>query len=212
MKLAACISVYNEEGKLDRCLNSLVGFVDEIMVVDGVMWDVQERRRCFFDLLKLWPGSTDGTHEAFLRFKLEHPSLRLWWIPNNGGWISEVWKRNYMLDAYRRLNSIEECPDAWFFVIDGDEYLEGNRVEAKAELEKLNNRKALSASILLRRLGMKDDEYWMPRFYRWDPTLHYCRNHYSVCILNGKGEHVDLTSTRAKVNSVWLMHDPSPEV
>ncbi len=42
MKLSAAIITYNEERNLDRCLQSLVGIVDEIVVVDSFSTDQTE--------------------------------------------------------------------------------------------------------------------------------------------------------------------------
>ena len=97
MKISACMIVKNEEGNISRCLQSLVGNVDEIAIIDT--------------------GSTDGTVDQIeaIRDQLEAESrgttMLFKQVPWNGSFAD---MRNMSMDM--------ATGDA-LFIIDGDEYV-----------------------------------------------------------------------------------------
>jgi len=93
MLLSALMRVYNEAEMLGKCLDNLVSFCDEVIVVDG--------------------GSTDGSKEIaadFPRVKLLH------WT---GGSASEQVFYTPALPAFQM--ALDAAQGEWVFIVDADE-------------------------------------------------------------------------------------------
>lgn len=106
MGIVACAIVWNEEMLLPGCLESLVGQVDQVVVVDGAYEAFPH------DV----PWSTDGTEQVARAYGAR------WVEPPERGtvpWLSEIEKRNASLEAAR------EVGGEWALVIDADERLVG---------------------------------------------------------------------------------------
>lgn len=213
-KLVAGLSVYNEEKKIKDCLLSLVNVVDKVVIVDGMIYNMQIQERCYNTIQKLTPNSYDSTLNI-AREILERAGIPyiiekcLEYVCSCGSIISlpyfhEVQKRNIILE------NVEDGD--WVLIIDADERLKGpanvnlsNHIkEQLKEIEKLGGESAIIDVI---KASKMDDVFPAVRFFLKTPTLHYCRNHYSVCkIVNGK--HKDMIATKFKVDGVWLLHEP----
>jgi glycosyltransferase involved in cell wall biosynthesis len=100
--IIACINVYNEEQNIERCLQSLIGKVDKIIVVDGA----------YKDYPHAISFSTDRTVDIALSYGADVISKA-----SNCAWGDEVEKRNAYLDG--------KAGD-YYFVIDADEELVGD--------------------------------------------------------------------------------------
>src|SRR3989304_9807869 len=119
-KIYACYIVYNESDKIAISLNSIVPYVDKIVMVDGA----------FAHFKHVFPESTDGTKEIAEKIC----GTKLIWIdcPKKNDkyvpWNGQVDKRN----AY-----MEQIPlDAWFYVMDADVIVTGNIEKLFNELRK----------------------------------------------------------------------------
>lgn len=99
--IISCVIAYNEERLLPGCLESLVGQVDEVVVVDGAFEHYPHEVA----------RSTDAT-----RAIAEAYGCR--WVATPGGkpWVNQVAKRNAYLVGKE---------GDWYFVIDADERVQG---------------------------------------------------------------------------------------
>ena len=109
-KIYACYIVYNEADKIALSLNSIISYVDKVVMVDGA----------FKHFKHTYPESTDDTKEIAEKICGD----KLIWIdcPKNNDkyipWENQVDKRN----AY-----LENIPlNAWFYVMDSDVIVTGN--------------------------------------------------------------------------------------
>ena len=101
----ACYIVFNAEQTLEESLNSIVPYVEKVVIIDGAFRDYPHK----------FPYSTDQTKEIAVKVCGE----KLIWIDCGAkAWIGQVTKRN----EYLKHVPIGE----WFIVIDADEVLKGN--------------------------------------------------------------------------------------
>ena len=92
--VSACLIVKDESKVIERCLESIAGYVDEIIIVDT--------------------GSTDDSRECTRRFYAKHPQLAATWARSD--WCDDF--------ASARNASLELARGEWVLVIDADECLE----------------------------------------------------------------------------------------
>lgn len=97
MGITACIVFYNDRDLLEKCLNSLQGKVDRIVLVDGAYEDFPHEI----------PWSTDGSVELAKQYGTV--------VETSVPWKTEVDKRNFYLQFVP--------DDEYFLVIDTDEEL-----------------------------------------------------------------------------------------
>ena len=80
VSISLCMIVKNEEDVLSRCLESVSGLVDEIIIVDTGSTDrTQETAACFTDKIFAFPWQDDfaaARNEAF-----SHASMDYWLRP-----------------------------------------------------------------------------------------------------------------------------------
>lgn len=109
-EIYACYIVYNEADKIAISLNSIISYVDKIVIVDGA----------FAYLNFMYPESTDGTKEIAEKICgdkliwIDCPKKEKKYIP----WNNQIEKRN----AY-----LERVPlNAWFYIMDADVIVTGD--------------------------------------------------------------------------------------
>jgi hypothetical protein len=97
-EIYACYIVYNEADKIAISLNSILPYVDKVIIVDGA----------FENFPHIVPQSTDGTKEVAEKIC----GNKLIWVNCSKAWISEGAKRNEYL---------KYIPEgAWFYILDAD--------------------------------------------------------------------------------------------
>lgn len=111
MKLSACLIVKNEEENIGRCLSSLVGFVDQIVIVDT--------------------GSDDATMEVALRTYREemdnNPARLTSFQPSYFEWTGDF--------SAARNHSMDLATGERILIIDADEYVTGGWDEIRGAIE-----------------------------------------------------------------------------
>lgn len=125
MKITACLCWYDETAELlERCVDSLAGFVDELVAFDG-RWDLYPApKRGEGDIVHspMWQqyALVEAAHNAGIPLRRE--------VARQSPWPSQVDKRNALLQA------AAESGD-WLLVIDADEWIEGGEARGlRAEL------------------------------------------------------------------------------
>jgi hypothetical protein len=97
-EIYACYIVYNEADKIAISLNSILPYVDKVIMVDGAFKSYPHDN----------PQSTDGTKAVAEKICGD----KLIWIDCSKAWISEGTKRNEYL---------KYIPEgAWFYILDAD--------------------------------------------------------------------------------------------
>ncbi len=99
-RIFACLNVFEEGRTIERCLKSLVGKVEKIIVIDGAYKEFPHEK----------PYSTDGTIETARQYADVI-------VTANEPWENEIVKRNF----YLRFVPV----GTYWLRIDGDETLEG---------------------------------------------------------------------------------------
>ena len=115
--LIGCVNVFNEEASLRRCLLSLRGGVDRLVVVDGAYRGFPHEK----------PFSTDGTCAIAAEFADEV-------IEADAAWTDEIVKRNQYLvgksgDYYLVVDADEEFSGAMPPLVDDDYEIELRRTD-----------------------------------------------------------------------------------
>lgn len=101
-----CVNFYDEVDFIDNAIDSLIGKVDKIVLVDGAYKDFEHTI----------PWSTDGTLDIIEEWRQKYPDI-ISVINNGGAWENEIEKRN----AY----FVGQEGD-YYIVLDADERLEGS--------------------------------------------------------------------------------------
>jgi hypothetical protein len=128
-EIYACYIVYNEADKIAISLNSILPYVDKVIIIDGAFEDFKHDN----------PQSTDGTKEIAEKIcgnKLiwvDCPKKKDKYIP----WILESEKR----EAYLKYIPV----GAWFYILDADTIWFG---DIKTLSDKLRNNDTLDGNIL----------------------------------------------------------------
>lgn len=193
--IIAILSFYNEEKKIGKCLDSICPVVDKVIAIDGMTCDTQFRDRCFFEIPKLMPFSTDSSKDIILEksldynIKLIHPRrIGNTYIP----WYHQNEKRN--------IGVAEAGIGDWCFQVDADEQLMGKTETLRKQLELA---KEDSIKIVVKRPYPPNDDYSSPKFYRKREGMHFCRNHFSMV----DGKHNDMTSARGILSDIYIWHE-----
>lgn len=115
----ACYCIYNEEQFLRQSLQSIIDFVEKVIIIDGV-WST-------------YPSNAYASTDKSKKIAQEVCGDKLIWVDApDGGWRTQVEKRTQYLNL---------VPDGeWLFVIDGDEILHG---DIKAQFKKIERNKSL---------------------------------------------------------------------
>ena len=128
-EIYACYIVYNEADKIAISLNSIVPFIDKVIIVDGAFKDFPHEN----------PQSTDGTKEVAEKVC----GNKLIWVdcPNKDNkyipWISEGAKRNEYL---------KYIPEGvWFYILDADTIWFG---DIKSLSEKLKTNDTIDGNMI----------------------------------------------------------------
>jgi hypothetical protein len=117
-KIYACYIVYDEADKIAMSLNSIIPYVDKVVIIDGA----------FASLNFVHSESTDGTKEIAEKIcgdKLiwvDCPKTEEKYVP----WNNETEKRNAYLECVPL--------DAWFYIMDADVIVTGNVAKLFNEL------------------------------------------------------------------------------
>jgi len=155
MKLHALINLYNDRTFLAETLESLVDFVDRIIVADGAYAFYYK----YFKPFNLWaqPWSTDGSLEIIEGFRDKPDTVILRQLEGDC-WVNQAVKRTALVDA---------VPDGdWFIIIDADEGLQGDKQEA---MEEVYDSGCICASIPVYLAGIDIDRYyrdWHPKIFK----------------------------------------------
>jgi|GEM_PF-5641133 len=109
IKVSACLIIKDEAAVIERCLESIADYVDEIIIVDT--------------------GSTDDSYASIRRFFAAHPQLAITWARFD--WCDDF--------SSARNASLELARGDWILVIDADECLQvDNPVAWQAALNERN--------------------------------------------------------------------------
>jgi len=103
MKVIGCMAVFNEEATLGSAIQSCIGFVDKLVIVDGAWKGVDAGS----------PKSTDNTRSIIRSVQ------KIWPMKVHAIFNDEYWESQ---DAKREAYLVGEEEDI-YFVLDGDERL-----------------------------------------------------------------------------------------
>jgi hypothetical protein len=118
MKIIACYSIFNESENIIHSLESVKGFCDRIVVLDGAFASYPHKRADGM--------SDDGTIPLVMDWFLKWSGEGFLAIPKIP-WPNQRYKRS----CYFRFGD----PGDWFFVIDGDEAVESGQEKIRKFLE-----------------------------------------------------------------------------
>lgn len=161
MSVVACIPFYNEATLIERCLDSIDGLLDRIILIDGA-----------WENFPLWNDdflSTDGTREIIARRRFKSQMNML--IPSRP-WGSSMDKRNVF----------------FWFGHRGDVllYLDGNEVVLEGLPLDVTRLEADRDAWKVKMWCFEEETPGYPlRMCRAIPGLHYGPNHWTLCYIDG---------------------------
>ena len=138
-KIWACYSVYNAEDYLRASIETIIKYVDYVLIVDGRYENYGEGLY----------SSTDDTHRIIERLLSEYP-YKIFYSESLEG-HTQVSKRN----LYMNMVPVDD----WIFVIDHDEFMFGNNQHLRDEISRYEaeghriirfKQEEMNGSILLR--------------------------------------------------------------
>jgi len=167
MRIVACYSIFNEAENIIRSLESVKGFCDRIVILDGAFESYPHKFKS--------GGSDDGTVELVREWLMAWPGEGFLALPKTP-WPNQRFKRS----CYFRFGE----PGDWFFIIDGDEEVESGQEMIRGFLEGLNSE---ADGILVREVilkgGGRELVRWpglAPRLIQFKPRLCYSETYRRV--------------------------------
>lgn len=173
MSLTAHCLVKNEEVFIRQVIESVINFVDSVLVFDtgssdntvAIVRELQNKypTKIVFEL----KGAADHTRHTLLRQEMVERTKTDWWMVLDG---DEVWSQAAMQEARLIMSSQSkiDCIIAPFYLCVGDVY----HATRRAPQIEMFNRK----------------EYWYPRFFRRKPGMRWRGDYNQDTVYNEIGE------------------------
>jgi hypothetical protein len=158
--IIGCMAVYNEAENIARAIESIAPYIDKLVVLDGAFETFMQVNNIKNFL------SDDGTREIVFQLKQKYGNIEF--VEPTKAWRNEVEKRSYFF-------GLGKAGDV-FFVVDGDEEVAGD-VEGGLRLVAATRHNFYQ--VLVHDLN-HDAKIWRIRLYRWQPSMRYVDNHWTV--------------------------------
>ena len=197
MEIVACYSVWNVEDRIEKSIESLKGFADRFVFIDGSIPEYLQFHHCYLKNppSSFNPCSTDKTIEICSKYGEVTVPI------DSRPWATQIEKRN---EYFKRGHKGD-----WMLVIDSDEIfnvdLSISGQTMKVFKESILNEEKPSIEVMINHTVELRRPYPMVRLYKWSEGLHYCRNHATVFGENDS----DITSMAAKRHSISITNDHS---
>lgn len=173
MSLTAHCLVKNEEVFIQQVIESVIDFVDTVLVFDtgssdntvAIVRELQVKygAKIIFEL----KGAADHARHTLLRQEMVERTKTDWWMVLDG---DEVWSRAAMQEAVAIMSNQPQidCIIAPFYLCVGDVYHATRRAP---QIEMFNKK-----------------EYWYPRFFRAKPGMRWQGDYNQDTVYNESGE------------------------